>query len=215
VPPTKEKCEYELAKHAHVAKLAYLLKLLKDASVELWVFNLCQCLLQWTCKDVKLSFGGLFWISRLSIINHWTRVNVYCIYVRTCICAQSYSSIMWERGVLELAFQLNFWVASDTCNSLYLYVMSAIGQVARVATHRIYDATHYNSIATLSHQFSTTMQLPYDYNHNVILTSFFIHPSKFNTWYYEDFSWFFWNIDIHHPLWLFVLSGLGLWHMAP
>ncbi len=26
--------------------------------------------------------------------------------------------------------------------------------------------------------------------------------------------WFFWNIDIHCPLWLFVLDGLGLWHVA-
>jgi hypothetical protein len=62
--------------------------------------------------------------------------------------------------------------------------------------------------------FSTTMQLPYDYNHDVMLMSLFIHPSKFNTWHYEDFSWFFKNIDIHHPLWLFVLDGFGLWHMA-
>ncbi len=62
--------------------------------------------------------------------------------------------------------------------------------------------------------FSTTMQLPYDYNHNVMLISFFIHPSKFNTWHYEVFSWFFWNIDIHCPLWLFVLDGIGLWNMA-
>jgi len=62
--------------------------------------------------------------------------------------------------------------------------------------------------------FSTIMQFPYDYNHNVMLMSFFIHPSKFNTWHYEDFLWFFWNIDIHCPLWLFVLDGLGLWHVA-
>ncbi len=65
-----------------------------------------------------------------------------------------------------------------------------------------------------NNSFSTIMQLPYDYNHNVKLTSFFIHPSKFNQWYYEDFSWFFWNIDIHHPLWLFVLNGFQLWQVA-
>jgi hypothetical protein len=35
--------------------------------------------------------------------------------------------------------------------------------------------------------FSTTMQLPYGYNHNVMLMSFFIHSSKFNIWHYEDF----------------------------
>ncbi len=55
-----------------------------------------------------------------------------------------------------------------------------------------------------NNSFSTTMQLPYDYNHNVILMSFFIHLSKFNTWHY----------DIHRPLWSFVLNDLGLWHVT-
>ncbi len=120
-----------------------------------------------------------------------------------------------KKGVLQLALQLNFWVASNTCNSLYLYVVNAIGQVARVAsiaTHRIYDATQLQLCCNNS--FSTTMQLPYDYNHNVMLISFFIHPSKFNTWHYEDLLWFFWNTDIHHPLWLFILDDFGLWEMA-
>jgi len=65
-----------------------------------------------------------------------------------------------------------------------------------------------------NNSFSTTMQLPHEYNHNVMLTSYFIRPSKFNMWHYEDFLWFFWNIDIHCPLWLFILDGLGLWHVA-
>jgi hypothetical protein len=124
-------------------------------------------------------------------------------------------SLWKKRGVLQLDFQLNFWVTLDTFNSSYLYTMSVIEQVARVATHHIYGAIHYNSITTLSQQlFFNYYVTPYDYNHNVMLTSFFIHPSKFNTWHYEDFLWFFWNIDIHCPLWLFVLDGLGLWHVA-
>ncbi len=82
---------------------------------------------------------------------------------------------MKKKGVLQLALQLNFWVASNTCNSPYLYIMSVIEQVvtiAKVAIHHIYDAIHYNSITTLSQQFFSTMQLPYDYNHNVMLMSF-------------------------------------------
>jgi hypothetical protein len=62
---------------------------------------------------------------------------------------------MRKRGALQVALQLNFWIASDTCNSPYLYVVSAIEQVAKVAkvvTHHICDATHYNSITTLSQQ---------------------------------------------------------------
>jgi hypothetical protein len=34
-----------------------------------------------------------------------------------------------KKGVLQLALQLNFWVVEDTCNSLYLYVVSANGQI--------------------------------------------------------------------------------------
>jgi hypothetical protein len=36
-------------------------------------------------------------------------------------------------GVLQLALQLNFWIAKHTCNSLYLYVVNANGQDAWVA----------------------------------------------------------------------------------
>ncbi len=59
--------------------------------------------------------------------------------------------------------------------------MSAIKQVAKiakVAIHHIYDTTHYNSITTLSQQKISTMRLPYDYNHNVMLMSVFIYPSN-------------------------------------
>jgi hypothetical protein len=37
---------------------------------------------------------------------------------------------MGKRNVLQLALQLNFRVVEDTCNSLYLYVMSDNGQIA-------------------------------------------------------------------------------------
>jgi len=125
---------------------------------------------------------------------------------------------MKKWGVLQLALQLNFWVASNTCNSLYLYDVNAMRQVARVAIiaiHHIYGATHTIQLQLCcNNSFSTIMQLFYDYNYNVMLTSFFIYPSKFDTWHYEDFSWFVWNIDIHHRLWLFILDGFGLWHVT-
>jgi hypothetical protein len=34
---------------------------------------------------------------------------------------------------LQLALQLNFWIVKDTCNSLYLYVVSGNGQVAWIS----------------------------------------------------------------------------------
>jgi len=102
-----------------------------------------------------------------------------------------------KRGVLQLSLQLNFWVASNICNSPY--------------THCNLLQLNYNFVTTTHFQLLCNSL---DYNDNVMLTSFFIHPSKFNMWHYEDFSWFFKNIDIHCPLWLFILNGLGLWHVA-
>jgi hypothetical protein len=55
---------------------------------------------------------------------------------------------MRKKGILQLALQLNFWVALNTCNSPYVYIVNAIGQVAKVAIHRIYGAIHYNFVAT-------------------------------------------------------------------
>jgi hypothetical protein len=67
---------------------------------------------------------------------------------------------MRKMGVLQLALQFTIYTVQLIAFQLQLY--------------------RHNS-------FSITMQLPYDYNHNVMLTLFFIHPSKFNTWHYEDF----------------------------
>jgi hypothetical protein len=128
--------------------------------------------------------------------------------------------IIYKKGVLQLALQLNFWVTLDICNSLHLYAMSVIGQVtriARVASHHIYIwcnslQLYYNFVTT------TPFQLLCNSPMTTIIMSCWCHFSSihqnFNTWHYEDFSWFFWNIDIHCPLWLFILDGFGLWHMA-
>jgi hypothetical protein len=59
---------------------------------------------------------------------------------------------MRKRGILQQTLQFNFWVAPNTCKSLYLYAMSANRQVAWVASHHIYGVTHYKLIAILSKQ---------------------------------------------------------------
>ncbi len=57
---------------------------------------------------------------------------------------------LWEKTKikLQLALQFNFWIASDTCNSLFLYAVNVNGQVTWI----VYDATHCNSIITLLKQ---------------------------------------------------------------
>ncbi len=148
--------------------------------------------------------------------SYLTSLHVCCITCRLLT--------LWKKGVLRLGFQFNFWIVIIICNSLYFYTHSnVIRQVARVAkdvTHHIYNHTlvqpitiqlqfHYNN------PFSTTMQFPYNHNHNVMLTSLFIHSSKSNTCHYEGFLMnCFLTIDIHHPLWMFILDGLWLWHVA-
>jgi hypothetical protein len=128
------------------------------------------------------------------------------------------SSTMRKKGVLQLALKLIFELhRTFAIHRIYtLWVLSNKLQDSQKLQLIVYTIQHITIQLQLCHNnsFSTIMQLPYDYNHNAMLMSFFIHPSKFNMWHYEDFSWFFWNIDIHYPLWLFVLDGLGLWHMA-
>ncbi len=63
---------------------------------------------------------------------------------------------MKKRGVLQLALRLNFWVAFGHLQFI-IYTM-------QLTTIQL-QLCHNNS-------FSTTMQLPYDYNHNVMMTSF-------------------------------------------
>jgi hypothetical protein len=59
----------------------------------------------------------------------------------------------------------------------------------RVATHRIYGATHCNSIATmLKPLIFNYYATPQHYNHNIMLMLvIFIHPLKLDMWHYEDF----------------------------
>jgi len=89
----------------------------------------------------------------------------------------------------------NFWVAKDICNSLYLYVVSANKQVAWIAKLQliIYTVQFIATQLQLSqnNSFSTTMQLHYNYTHDVILMLLIvIHILKFNTWHYKKLTFF-------------------------
>jgi len=104
---------------------------------------------------------------------------------------QTVDHTMKKNGVLQLALHLIFelkwplvthhifmlWVLLDKLHKLHeLQLTIHIMQFIVIQLH-----------LCRNNCFSTTIQLPYDYNHNVMLTSFFIHSSKYNTWQYEDF----------------------------
>jgi hypothetical protein len=95
---------------------------------------------------------------------------------------------MKKMGVLQLAFQLNFWVVKDTCNSLYLYVVGVNRQVAWVVIVYMMQLIVTQLQLYQNNSFSTTMQLHYNCTHGVMLTLLIvIHLLKSNTWHYEDF----------------------------
>jgi hypothetical protein len=93
--------------------------------------------------------------------------------------------IMRKTIVLQLALQLSFEFQWP------------------LATHYIYDAMQLQFY--LNNSFSIIMQFHYNYSHNVMLTLLiFIHPLKFDMWFYEDF-WIWklfssWSTDFHHLL---------------
>jgi hypothetical protein len=64
-----------------------------------------------------------------------------------------------------------------------------------------------------NHSFSTTMQLHYNYNHNVILTLvIFIHPS-IKIWHMALWKKFdLKKFDLHHLLWLLMVQNYDMWH---
>jgi hypothetical protein len=126
---------------------------------------------------------------------------------------------MRKRGVLQLALQLNFWIVKDTCNSLYLYIVSVNKHIAWVVELQltIYMVQFIATQLQLNqnNSFSTTIQFHYNYIHDVMLTSLnVIHLLKFNMWHYEDFWTFsFQNINLYRPFWLLMMvCDYDTWH---
>ncbi len=151
-----------------------------------------------------------------------------------------HSNIMRKKGVLQLALQLNFWVAKDICNSLYLYIMNANEQVAWVTKLQLtificrecyeqmtwvvkLQLTIYTVqfIATQlqfyqNKSFSITMQLHYNCMHDVLLMSLIvIHLLKSNTWHYEDFLTYIYISKYWSPFFIMIVNdGPKFWHVA-
>jgi hypothetical protein len=83
--------------------------------------------------------------------------------------------IVKKNCVLQLALQFNFWIALDSCNSLYLYAISVNKHIAQVVELQFiiymvqFIATQLQFNQNKS--FSTTMQLHYNYTLDVMLMS--------------------------------------------
>jgi hypothetical protein len=87
-----------------------------------------------------------------------------------------------KNGCFATSLATQFLSCKGHLQSLYLYTVSANEQVAWVAIHHIYDATHCNLI----NSFSITMQLHCNCTHDVTLTSLIIiHLLRSNAWHYK------------------------------
>jgi hypothetical protein len=112
----------------------------------------------------------------------------------------------------------HFWVVEDTCNSLYLYVVSVNGQVAWVAKFQL---TIYalQFIITESKQvtfnyYATPLQLYTPWCHVDVINC---HPCikiwHVTLWNFLDKLFSFWNIDLHRSLWLLTMVwNYEMWH---
>jgi hypothetical protein len=124
-------------------------------------------------------------------LNVYTYYDITWILFITCFhCNTWRNTTMRKKGVLQLALQLNFRVASNTCNSPYLYIVTDTGWYwSSCKSWNSSCATHYNFVAT------THFQLLCNSPTITIIMScwrhFFIHPSKFNTCHYEKKRDFF------------------------
>ncbi len=121
---------------------------------------------------------------------------------------------------------IQFWIAKDTCNSTYLYVMSVNKQIARIAKLQFTVYMMRFIVIQLqlnqNNSFSTIMQFHYNYTHDVMLTSLIvINLLKSNMWHYKKFGHnFFFEIlisIIHYDCWWWskiVTHGtIKNWHM--
>ncbi len=97
-----------------------------------------------------------------------------------------------RHSFLEPQPWMNPWPFATCYIFTPMNVIRQIAWVARNATHLIYNHNLVQLVATqlqfYHNFFSTTMQLHYDYNYNVMMMSFYIHSSKINTWHNQKLS---------------------------
>jgi hypothetical protein len=122
---------------------------------------------------------------------------------------------LWEKRVFAIGLAMQFW---NCIKHFQLVVFICCG--CYQTSCKSHNSLYMVQLITIQLQlyrnnfFSITMQLTYDYNHNVMLMSIFIHPSKFNTWHYEK------NYDlknilisiVHHDYSFSMVLDYDTWH---
>jgi len=176
----------------HKRKVNIIMNLMKCRSQGIWVWFLHLLLnsgKEFTfvmCHSHMLIMPLVVPMKIITI--HTNEHGVYKLFTWHAHMAPLFMLLHYEKkGCFIIDLKLNFWIASDICNSLYLHAISANGQVAWVVELQL--TICMVQIITIQLQlcqnnsFSITMQLHYNYTHDVMLTSLIvIHLSKFNMW---------------------------------
>jgi len=117
----------------------------------------------------------------------------------------------------NLVFKLQ-WPFATHCIFTPMNVIRQVAWIARNATHHTCDHTWMQLIAKLLQLCCNNyFQLFYNSPMTTTTISCSCHFSSINQILtHGTMRWwmFLWNINIHHPLWLFILYGLTLWHVA-
>ncbi len=93
------------------------------------------------CSSLVMSISKLMKLSQFACIYGMGDESLFML-----MGFEGYSHAYYEKkGVLQLALQFNFWVANDTCKSLYLYAMKSNKQVAWVLTNKLHELQSCNS----------------------------------------------------------------------
>jgi hypothetical protein len=129
-----------------------------------------------SCNNFLLN-NNCSW-SLLTVIIETCYLQVICFRACVYVFSKSHHEKKWcfatglATQFLNCIGHLQLWMLLDKLQELQL----TIHTVQLIITQLQLCCNNF---------FSTTMQFPYDYNHNVMFMSFFFHPSNFNTWHYE------------------------------
>jgi hypothetical protein len=114
-----------------------------SATISLW--EVCFSSTFWKAHTKVIHLLNLFFVLT-HFCAFWCSTRIFPSYVFLSFVNEI---LIWKKnGVLQLALQLNFWIAKDTCNSMYLYIVSVNGKIAWIAELQltIYIASQCNSI---------------------------------------------------------------------
>ncbi len=137
----------------------------------------------------------------------------HVVQVPNCMIASTIAHACEKNPSLDHRRNFAIHYQKKTCfaTSVAIQFLSCIGHLQLIVY--IVQLIRTQLQLCCNNSFPTTMQFPYDYNHNVTLMSFFIHPSNFNIIMKIFCDFFGILISIIHYDYLFqMVLDYDMWH---